>query len=97
METLKTIALTLGYLASIAAFLGSGLKFLEGYRKMIDGQKCQLRAAMLHTYYRNLEQKEIRQYEMENFLQMYQAYKAMHGNSFIDEIHEEVTSWKIVT
>ena len=88
METLKTIALTLGYLASIAAFLGSGLKFLEGYRKMIEGQKCQLRAAMLHTYYRNLE---------ENFLQMYQAYKAMHGNSFIDEIHEEVTSWKIVT
>lgn len=97
METLKTIALALGYLASIAAFLGSGLKFLEGYRKMIEGQKCQLRAAMLHTYYRNLEQKQIRQYEMENFLQMYQAYKAMHGNSFIDEIHEEVTSWKIVT
>ena len=35
--------------------------------------------------------------EMENFLLMYQAYKAMHGNSFIDEIHEEVTSWKIIT
>ena len=46
---------------------------------------------------RHLEQKEIRQYEMENFLLMYQAYKAMHGNSFIDEIHEEVTSWKIIT
>ena len=70
METLKTIALTLGYVASIAAFLGSSLKFLEGYKKMIAGQKCQLRAAMLHTYYRNLEHKQIRQYEMENFLQM---------------------------
>lgn len=97
METLKTIALTLGYFGSITAFLAGGLKLLDGYKKILAGQKCQLRAAMLHTYYRNLEQKQIRQYEMENFLQMYQAYKAMHGNSFIDEIHEEVTSWKIVT
>ena len=36
-------------------------------------------------------------FEHRETVQMYQAYKAMHGNSFIDEIHEEVTSWKIVT
>lgn len=97
MDILKTIALALGYFGSIAAVLAGGLKLLDGYKKILAGQRCQLRSAMLHTYYHHLEQKEIRQYEMENFLQMYQAYKAMHGNSFIDEIHEEVTSWKIIT
>ena len=37
METLKTIALTLGYLASIAAFLAGGLKLLDGYKKILAG------------------------------------------------------------
>ncbi len=41
--------------------------------------------------------REIRQYEMQNFLALYEAYKVMRGNSFIDEIHEEVTSWEIIT
>ena len=97
MDTLKTLALVLGYLGSIAAFLAGGLKFLDGYRKILCGQRCQLRSTMLHIYYRHLEQKKIRQYEMENFLLMYQPYKPMHRNSFIVEIHEEVTSWKIIT
>ena len=56
-----------------------------------------MRSQMLHTYYRHKDTKQIRQYEMQNFLALYEAYKAMKGNSFIDEIHEDVTSWEIIT
>ena len=56
-----------------------------------------LRADMLATYYKHREEKTIRQYEYENFLYEYKAYKALRGNSFIDRIQKEVTGWEIVS
>ncbi len=65
--------------------------------KIARGTKCQLRSKMLEIYYRNLDSRTIRQYEYENFIMLYEAYKALKGNSFIDKIYKEVQSWKIVT
>jgi hypothetical protein len=50
---------------------------------------------MLHTYYGHKDNGKIRQYELENFLLMYKAYKALKGNSFIDKIHDEVIEWEV--
>ena len=63
--------------------------------KIINGQKCQLRSEMLQIYYHNRDSKEIRQYEYENFVLLYEAYKALKGNSFIDKIYSEVKTWEI--
>jgi hypothetical protein len=65
--------------------------------KLINGQRCQLRSEMLQIYYHNRETKVIRQYEYENFVFLYEAYKALKGNSFIDKIYSEVKTWEIVT
>lgn len=65
--------------------------------KVSNGTKCQLRSEMLRIYYHNRETKQIRQYEYENFIMLYEAYKALKGNSFIDKIYEEVSSWDIIT
>lgn len=70
---------------------------LFGMSAIREGQKCMLRADMLATYYKHREQKRIRQYEYENFLYEYKAYKALRGNSFIDRIEREVAGWEIVT
>ena len=51
---------------------------------------------MLHIYYHNREAKQIRQYEFENFVFLYEAYKALKGNSFIDRIYAEVKTWGII-
>lgn len=64
--------------------------------KIINGQKCQLRSEMLQIYYHNRDSKKIRQYEYENFVLLYEAYKALKGNSFIDKIYNEVKSWEII-
>lgn len=65
--------------------------------KVMNGQKCQLRNEMLQIYYHNKDTGKIRQYEYENFVYLYEAYKALKGNSFIDKIYKEVQRWEIVT
>ena len=70
---------------------------LFGMSAIREGQKCMLRADMLATYYKHREEKTIRQYEYENYLYEYKAYKALRGNSFIDRIAQEIAGWEIVT
>jgi hypothetical protein len=64
---------------------------------IIQGIKCLLRSEMLRTYYHNKDKEEIRQYELENFIALYKAYKALKGNSFIDKIYKEVMSWEVIS
>ena len=64
---------------------------------LANGMKCQLRSDMLHTYYSNKDSKKIRQYELENFVYLYKAYKSLKGNSFIDKIYKEVMTWEVIT
>ena len=66
-------------------------------RKLSDGMRCQLRSEMLRIYYHNRERQIIRQYEKENFVFLYKAYKALKGNSFIDDIYKEVRTWEVVS
>lgn len=68
-----------------------------GAKQLRDGQKCLLRSDMLHTYYKHREEKTIRQYELENFIAEYKAYKALKGNSFVDIINQEVREWEVLT
>jgi hypothetical protein len=65
--------------------------------KISNGTKCQLRSEMLRIYYHHHEQEKIRQYEYENFVYLYEAYKALKGNSFIDKIYTEVKKWEIIS
>lgn len=91
---IATIAALIG---EIGVILGVIIPVIVSVRKIADGQRCQLRSEMLRTYYHNRENREIRQYEYENFVMLYEAYKALKGNSFIDKIYEEVHEWEIVS
>lgn len=64
---------------------------------LIKGMRCQLRNDMLHIYYAYKDAKQIRQYELENFVYLYKAYKALKGNSFIDKIYKDVMTWQVIT
>ena len=91
---LATIAALVG---EIGVLLGVIIPVIASVRKIADGQRCQLRSEMLRTYYHNRASQEIRQYEYENFVMLYEAYKALKGNSFIDKIYKEVQKWEIIT
>lgn len=93
MSLLNYFALAGEFVTLISAIIA----FVVWIRKIANGQRCQLRSEMLRIYYHNREKKTIRQYEYENFVFLYEAYKALKGNSFIDKIYEEVKSWEIIT
>lgn len=81
----------------IGVILGAVIPIVIWIRKIGNGTKCQLRSEMLRIYYHNREKRIIRQYEYENFVYLYEAYKALKGNSFIDKIYEEVKTWEVIT
>ena len=81
--------------SGISVLMGVIIPFFVWIHRLVEGQRCQLRSDMLHTYYRHKDAKKIRQYELENFILMYKAYKALKGNSFIDKIHDEVLEWEV--
>lgn len=84
-------------ITEIGVLLGVIIPVIIWIMKIANGQKCQLRSDMLVIYYHNREKKQIRQYEYENFVFLYEAYKALKGNSFIDKIYDEVKTWEVVT
>lgn len=92
--TLTNIA---ALITEIGVLIGVIIPVIVCVAKIARGTKCQLRSDMLAIYYRNLDAKTIHQYEYENFVLLYEAYKSLKGNSFIDKIYKEVQSWKIVT
>lgn len=84
-------------IGEMGVLLGVIVPVIVSVRKISNGMRCQLRSDMLHIYYANREKGIIRQYEYENFVRLYEAYKALKGNSFIDKIYKEVQEWEVVT
>lgn len=91
ISTIATLVAEIGVLVGVVA------PMIVKIRKISNGTKCQLRSEMLRIYYRYSKDGEIHQYEYENFVMLYEAYKALGGNSFIDKIYEEVHSFDIVS
>lgn len=94
MSHLTTIATLI---TEIGVLLGVIVPIIVCMARIADGTRCQLRSEMLRIYYRHRETEIIRQYEYENFVLLYKAYKALKGNSFIDKIYKEIQSWEVVS
>lgn len=94
---MENILYVCGAMATIAAAVALIWNIYIWAQRIVEGIRCQLRTAMLRTYYHCKDEKKIRQYEAENFEKNYNAYKALKGNSFVDEIHERAHEWEVVT
>lgn len=94
---MTNITLIVTLIGEIGVLLSVIIPVIINIRKIANGTKCQLRSEMLRTYYHNRDSKSIRQFEYENFVSLYEAYKALKGNSFIDRIYSEVKTWRIET
>lgn len=94
---LSKITVLAALIADAGILLGVLIPVVVIVRKIRNGMRCQLRSEMLRIYYNNRTKGTIRQYEYENFVMLYEAYKALKGNSFIDKIYKEVQEWEVVT
>ena len=101
MTQLEQFSAFCGYILAITSAAVLLIKPLRekvlGIRSISDGVKCLLRSDMLRMYYKHQEESKIRQHERQNFEAEYAAYKALGGNSFMDDIYHDVCGWKVVT
>lgn len=95
MPELNTVVAVLGLIELLMGLVFIPLFLFIG--NLANGMRCQLRSDMLHIYYGNKETKKIRQYELENFVFLYKAYKSLRGNSFIDKIYNEAMTWEVIS
>ena len=91
---LKDIAVLV---TEITVLLGVIIPVIATVRKISNGQRCLLRSEMLQIYYRCHETGRIRQYEYENFVALYEAYRALGGNSFMNDVNCKIKELEIVT
>ena len=82
-------------IAELVALIGVVITGIVSISKVFDGQRCLLRSEMLKIYFKHQQEKEIRQYEYENFFLLYEAYKKLKGNSFIDKVADEIRDWTV--
>ena len=94
---MTNLTLVVTLIGEIGVLLSVIIPVIIAVRKISNGTKCQLRSEMLRIYYHNRDAKTIRQYEYENFILLYEAYKALKGNSFIDRIYDDIRGYKIIT
>ena len=94
---MNSITMIVTLIGEISVLVGVITPIIVNMKKISEGTKCQLRSEMLRIYYRHHEKGEIRQFELENFVMLYEAYKALKGNSFIDKIYKEVMSWEVIS
>ena len=101
METFRTVVTLVSGVSSIIALVVLLVKpvreKLLGTKQVREGLRCMLRSDMLRTYYKHKEEDKIRQHEKEAFMLEYSAYKALGGNSFVDDICLEVRKWEVVS
>ena len=82
--------------SEIAIVVGAAIPVVVWALRIIEGQRCQLRDTMLRIYYANKDEQKIRQYDAEHLDKCYHAYKALNGNSFIDEIYDKAHKWEVI-
>lgn len=94
---MQNMVLLCSMVAGIVSTISMAIAAIVWFRRIIEGQRCQLRQDMLDIYYKHKDEKKIRQYEAEHFDKCYHAYKALKGNSFIDEIYRTAHTWEVET
>ena len=60
-----------------------------------ETDRCLLRDRITAIYYKNRVESSLRQYEYENLERLYNQYKKLGGNSFVDKIWKEVQEWEV--
>ena len=103
MDVIEMIAQAAGLLGDITGIITAAALLIKPIRERLlglglikDGMMWLLASEIRKIYYRNLEDKQLRQYEYETVRFCYGAYKALGGNSFIKHIVEEMETWTVV-
>lgn len=95
-----TLAMIASLIANIMAIIGFAASISCVFKRLhsiANGQQSQLRSDITAIYYRHVDEAEptLREYERKNLDDLFEAYKAMKGNHFVDDIYKTMRGWKV--
>lgn len=94
---MKTILTIVGFI--VTGILGYFVAKIKEHKNQEGNQqkalKCLLRSSITKIYYKYTELGYIPRYEKENVIYLYEQYKAMDGNSYINSIIKEIENLTI--
>lgn len=99
-----TVVLTCVVTTSVGAVIGALIqKLLSKTNKAIFNEKTErkaiialLRHEIVNVYVAHKDKKEIPFFLKESTLIIYEVYRALGGNSFIEQIIAEIKQWKVI-
>lgn len=93
-EIISAISVIVGVLIAFSKWR----KKQKAHEERIDNaNRCLLRDKIVNIYYRHKDEKRLRQYERENLDLLYEGYKELGGNSFVDTIYTEMKGWEVIS
>lgn len=84
------------YWVLITFFIGEIGALLLFAKYVVEAVKCLLRNDILNIYDKCKDTKKITRYQLQSVHLSYAIYKKLRGNSFIDEIMDEIKDFEIV-
>lgn len=75
---------------AVTGILGYLIAYFKSQIQQKKALKCLLRSAITKIYYKYTDLGYIPRYEKENVSYLYSQYKAMKGNSYVDEIYPKI-------
>ena len=96
--TIGQIATIGGYILTIIAVLAAIRKPLAKVKDLANGQLCMLRNEITTIYYKHSGEGKpaLREYERKNLDDLFDGYKALGGNHYIDDIYKDMREWRVV-
>lgn len=94
---LKVILTAVGFVVTgLLGYLTARIKdYKSKDKRQEDALKCLLRSNITSKYYVYSELKQIPYYEKENIDRMFEQYKKMGGNSYVETIVNEINALPI--
>ena len=95
--TLSEIAAIAGYIVTIAGVLAYLSKFRKSISHIAAAVRCLLRSDITEIYYRHSGDngESLREYERNNLDDLYEGYKSLGGNHYIDDIYKSMRTWRV--
>ena len=101
MDVISRISLILGIVLSVISIVTIIVTAIrrkrDNSKALAEGMKDLLRSEMEKMYYKNLSTQTLREYERKSLDSLFNAYhNGLHGNTFADDLYEEMRDWQIL-
>lgn len=101
MDVISRISLILGIVLSVISIVTIIVTAIrrkrDNSKALAEGMKALLRSEMEKMYYKNLSTQTLREYERKSLDSLFNAYhNGLHGNTFADDLYEEMRDWQIL-